>query len=278
MRRRGLFFLLVFMVLFYGWSFAAQPTGFFPFGFKNEKPDMYIALTFDDGPNPAALFGLDIATKKPLHLPGLLEILDRHNIKATFFVMGWKLSQYAPAELRLAAKEVYARGHEIENHTFGHGPFRKMIKRFGEEWVLRDIEKASQVIKELTGRRPSYVRPPEWNIWPEIKSKIEERGYRVMARESDGVFIPPLFADVDTEDYRHYELNLEKRPRCLLEDCVKEKIIAREKRGIFSHILVFHELPLSAQALDNLIPWLKRRGYKFLTLDEYMSALQKGGS
>lgn len=264
-------------------ALTAEDTGFLPkisnplASEKAPKGSGYVALTFDDGPNPPVLLGFDRQTKRPLRFPGLLDLLDLYGVKATFFVMGWRLVPPAPAEMRQAAEEVNARGHQVENHTFGHGPFHEMARRHGEAWVLEDIEKASRVIEGLTGRRPYYLRPPEWSIWPEMKAKIEARGYRVTARVSDGVGIPPLLADVDSEDYRHYEVDPAKRPRCNLKDCVKEKIKERERRGLRGHLLVFHELPLSTEALEDLIPWLTKRGYMFVTLGEYMSIAANGG-
>ena len=58
-----------------------------------------IALTYDDGPNPE-------------HTPALLEVLDRHGARATFFSIG-RWAEREPALLR----EVHAAGHAIGNHT-----------------------------------------------------------------------------------------------------------------------------------------------------------------
>ncbi len=257
-----------------------------PNPFKGEKAPKgsgYVALTFDDGPKPPVLWGFDLQTKKPSRFPGLLDLLDKHGIKATFFMMGWRLVPPAPPEMRQAALEVNARGHQIENHTYGHGAFRAMARRYGEEWVLGDIERASRAIEELTGRRPYFVRPPEWSIWKELREKIEidpatgERRYRVVTKSVGDIAEPPLYADVDTEDYRHYELDRAKRPSCYLTDCVKAKIKERERQGLRGHVLVFHELPLSVEALEDLIPWLAKRGYTFVTLGSYVSIAANGG-
>jgi peptidoglycan/xylan/chitin deacetylase (PgdA/CDA1 family) len=163
-----------------------------------------IALTFDDGPKPFVLMGT--STGKGLSSKSLLKLLDQQNVKATFFVMGWRLSKNADAKCRQddggvcreAAEEEHRRGHEIENHTFGHGDFRLMVKRYGEDWVLNDIDKASTAIQSITGVKPSCLRPPDWTIRPELEKKIEARGYHVMTRSRD---VPPAMRDVDSEDY-----------------------------------------------------------------------------
>jgi len=124
-----------------------------------------IALTFDDGPKPYVLMGT--STGKGVTSPSLLSLLDKQNVKATFFVMGWRLSKNADAKCRQddggvcreAAEEEHRRGHEIENHTFGHGDFRPMVKRYGEEWVLNDIDKASTVIRVLPEARLLILGP-----------------------------------------------------------------------------------------------------------------------
>ena len=232
-----------------------------------------IALTFDDGPKPFVLLGT--RTGKGLSSESLLELLDQQNVKATFFVMGWRLSKNADAKCRQddggvcreAAEEEHRRGHEIENHTFGHGDFRPMVKRYGEDWVLNDIDKASTVIQSITGVKPSYVRPPDWTIWPELQKKIEARGYHVMTRSKD---VPPAMRDVDSEDYFCAGRSLAKCPKPSDYDYVLRNIAQRERQGVEQHILVFHELPQSVELLSRLIPELKKRGYSFVPLRSYM--------
>lgn len=232
-----------------------------------------IALTFDDGPKPYVLMGT--RTGKGVSSPSLLSLLDKQNVKATFFVMGWRLSKNADAKCRQddggvcreAAEEEHRRGHEIENHTFGHGDFRLMVKRYGEEWVLNDIERASTIIQSITGVKPSYLRPPDWTIWPELQKKIEARGYHVMTRSRD---VPPALRDVDSEDYFCAGRSLAKCPKPSDYDYVLRNIAQRERQGVEQHILVFHELPQSVELLSRLIPELKTRGYSFVTLRSYM--------
>jgi peptidoglycan/xylan/chitin deacetylase (PgdA/CDA1 family) len=240
-----------------------------------------IALTFDDGPKPYVLMGT--RTGKGVSSPSLLSLLDKQNVKATFFVMGWRLSKNADAKCRQddggvcreAAEEEHRRGHEIENHTFGHGDFRLMVKRYGEEWVLNDIERASTIIQSITGVKPSYLRPPDWTIWPELQKKIEARGYHVMTRSRD---VPPALRDVDSEDYFCAGRSLAKCPKPSDYDYVLRNIAQRERQGVEQHILVFHELPQSVELLSRLIPELKQRGYSFVTLRKYMAEVSPSSS
>jgi peptidoglycan/xylan/chitin deacetylase (PgdA/CDA1 family) len=234
-----------------------------------------IALTFDDGPKPYVLMGT--RSGKGVASQSLLALLDQQGVKATFFVMGWRLSKNADEKCRQvdggvcreAAEEEHRRGHEIENHTYGHGDFRVMTKRFGEEWVLNDIERASTIIQKITGDKPKYLRPPDWTIWPELQEKIEARGYHVMTKSTA---VPPALRDVDSEDYFCAGHDLSKCPKPSDYDYVLRHIEQRERQGVEQHILVFHELPQTVELLARLIPELKKRGYMFLPLRSYMAA------
>lgn len=241
-------------------------------------PEKLVALTFDDGPKPHVLYGFDTKTRIP-NVPGLLDVLDMTGARATFFVMGFK----AEANFR-ALLDVSQRGHEIENHTYGHGPFLKMEIKYGRQWVLNDIERCSKIIESITHKWPKYIRPPEWSITKVVKDEIESladasgaKKYTIVTKSAGDIKMPPILEDLDTEDWAHYEKDLSRRPRCTLYDCVLKKIEVREKRGLYGHILVFHELPLTAKTLETLIPELQKRGYKFVTLDEYMAKEKRGG-
>lgn len=236
-----------------------------------------IALTFDDGPKPYVLMGAKL--QNGVTSPSLLDLLGREGVKVTFFVMGFRLADSADKfcrqtdvgiNCRQAAEEVHRRGHEIENHTYGHGALSKMAKRYGEDWVLNDIDRASRIIQTVTGVRPQYVRPPDWDIWEALRKKIEARGYHVMTKSKGDVSPAPALVDVDSQDYI-YALQKSASAAAKTEhDYVVERIEQRERKGIYTHILVFHELPISVEVLSNLIPELKMRGYEFQTLRDYM--------
>ena len=239
--------------------------------------DKLIALTFDDGPKPYVLMGTQSGRGIPSQ--SLLSLLDRQGVKATFFVMGWRLSKNADEKCRKddggvcreAAEEEHRRGHEIENHTYGHGDFRQMQKRYGDQWILDDIDRASRVIQALTGVRPAYLRPPDWDIWPELQQKIEARGYFVMTKSRT---LPPALRDVDSEDYFCVGQNPIKCPKPSDYDFVLRSIQQRERQGVDRHILVFHELPQSVELLSRLIPELQRQGYRLVPLKAYMAAVK----
>lgn len=117
-----------------------------------------VALTFDDGPDP------DIT-------PRVLDLLDDHQARATFFVIGRKAEQHP--EL---AREIQSRGHLVENHTYRHPNGFAFL---GPRGMEREIETAQDAIERATGRRPTLFRAPAGirNPWLD----------RVLARTSLGL-------------------------------------------------------------------------------------------
>jgi len=71
--------------------------------------------------------------------------------------------------------------------------------------------------------------------------------------------------DINTMDYSDYS---KKYPPEALVKRVKSQIASREKQGLYNHVLVFHELPITVEALKALIPYFQNQGYKFVRLDE----------
>ena len=98
-----------------------------------------ISLTFDDGPDPEVT-------------PRVLDLLDRHGAKATFFCIASKAATHP--EL---AREIVRRGHRVENHSLRHSNAFAFYGIFG---LRRDVESAQAILGEITGSRPSLFRAP----------------------------------------------------------------------------------------------------------------------
>ena len=96
-----------------------------------------VALSFDDGPSRH-------------NTPILLDLLEQHDARCTFFVVG-ELIAGSEGLLR----RVVDMGHEVGNHTFSH-PYTVRLRR-GE--LLDEIERTNVAI-EAAGARPGLVRPP----------------------------------------------------------------------------------------------------------------------
>jgi peptidoglycan/xylan/chitin deacetylase (PgdA/CDA1 family) len=97
------------------------------------------ALTLDDGPDP------DVTAR-------VLDLLDAHRVRATFFCIAQR-AQTHPALLR----EIVARGHDVQNHSHAH---RHTFSLSGPRALQREIERAQDVLAELSGQPPHCFRAP----------------------------------------------------------------------------------------------------------------------
>lgn len=102
-----------------------------------------VALTFDDGPNPA-----------PNRTPALLDALKAANAAATFFVVGFRAEQSPHLVTRMASE-----GHEVANHSYSH----QNMTFLSPVSVERELCRTSVLIRTATGRRPRFFRPPGGN-------------------------------------------------------------------------------------------------------------------
>ena len=224
-RRAGaiLFFLLVFC-LFPLNSFATKKL---------------IVLTFDDGP-------------RPYELKNLLPLLKKYSAPATFFMIGAEILQNDKF-----VKEMSEKDYEIENHSWGHENFVKLFGEKGNAVVKLNLEKTSNLIFKITGRKSKFFRPPYWEINGDVEKVVRDFGLIPMKLDNP---------DINTMDYTDFSKH---RPVEILIDRVKKNIERRENWGEYRHVLVFHELPITVEALKILIPYLTSRGYSFGTLDDF---------
>lgn len=98
-----------------------------------------VALTFDDGPDP------DVT-------PWVLDELDRHGARATFFCVGARVRAHAAL-----AAEIVRRGHAVENHSYAHSTSSGFWS--ARRWRA-DLLACQQAIADATGRAPRFFRPP----------------------------------------------------------------------------------------------------------------------
>jgi peptidoglycan-N-acetylglucosamine deacetylase len=98
----------------------------------------HVALTFDDGPDPAST-------------PRFLDALDTLGWRATFFMLGSMAAAFPEVTIEAAR-----RGHEVAVHGYTHSSHLL----HGPRWVVRDVLLARQTIEELTGTAAFWLRPP----------------------------------------------------------------------------------------------------------------------
>lgn len=182
-----------------------------------EKERPVLAITFDDGPHS-------------VYTPQLLEGLKRRNVKASFFLMGKNI--LGNEEI---VRRMHEEGHLIGNHTFDH----VRLNQLSDTEACSQITKTSNLIYEITGEYPTYVRPPfgEWKEGLDCS-----------------VMMFPVFWDVDPLDWNTQ--NTEQ---------VVQKVIDSVKDGDI--ILLHDSYASSVEAALQIVDILTKQGYDFVTAD-----------
>jgi peptidoglycan/xylan/chitin deacetylase (PgdA/CDA1 family) len=193
----------------------------------DDGTNKYIALTFDDGPSPSTT-------------PRLLNILERENIHATFFVIG-NLAARNPQIL----SRMVADGHVVGSHSWSHSDLSKM----SSSGIINDLTKTANAIKAATGSEPTLLRPPYGAV------------SRTLQNSSN---LPLILWSVDTRDWESRNVN-----------SIYNIVVRNVKSG---SIILFHDIyPTTITAVERLIPALKKAGYTFVTVPELLgSPLQNG--
>jgi len=117
-----------------------------------------VAITIDDGPDPVIT-------------PQVLDVLDQHCAKATFFCIGELVEQHS-----LLAREIVSRGHSIENHTQRH---LHSFSVLGPGGIRAEIARAQETIEAVTGQRPQFFRAPAGLRSPFLEPVLARLGLRL---------------------------------------------------------------------------------------------------
>lgn len=204
----------------YGRTFAGLPSG-------NEQ----LALTYDDGPNDP-------------HTPRLLEVLAKHNVPATFFLIG-RYVQRRPDIVRELAKA----GHAIGNHTFTH----PLLTLKSAKEIRNELQTCRAAIQDAIGEHSNLFRPPFGGRRPAVLSIARELG------------LEPIMWNITGYDWN-------APPAEVIEKKVSGKI-----RG--GNVILLHDgghLQMGADrsqtvlATDHLLTRYKAEGYEFVTIPEMM--------
>ncbi len=182
------------------------------------------ALTFDDGPNTVTT-------------PQVLDVLEKHNVTATFFVIGNNITPES-SEVMLRAVKM---GCGIENHSRTHSDMTKMSA--GE--ISAEISFTSDAIEKAAGRRPEFFRPPYIACGQQMFDTI------------DLTFICGIGADDWNE-----EISADERFRRITEQVSDGSVILlHDMEGNFRTVA----------AIARIIAAMKADGYEFVTVSELFS-------
>jgi peptidoglycan/xylan/chitin deacetylase (PgdA/CDA1 family) len=117
-----------------------------------------VALTIDDGPDPVVT-------------PAVLDLLDRHGVKATFFCVGLQATRYPDI-----CRDIVRRGHRVENHSQLH---RHNFSLLGPAGFRRELEAAQASLTAITGDRPQFFRAPAGLRNPFLDPALQRCGLRL---------------------------------------------------------------------------------------------------
>ena len=197
-------------------------------GGANEKT---IALTFDDGPHPQ-------------FTPLLLEALERHRVKASFFWLGVCVDR-SPA----IAQEIWQRGHWIGLHGYHHISFPRLSAVDLQQSLAQTqeaIARACQVNLTYVQQQVRDVRPPNGLFTPQTLAYLHQWNFR------------PVMWSVVPEDWLRPGIEVST-----------QRVIQQTQNG---SVIVLHDGYHGgedvAETVDRLIPMLLAQGYTFVTIDQ----------
>lgn len=171
----------------------------------------------------------------PLYTPKVLAALERQHVKATFFLMGRNVERF-PA----VARDVLRHGHEIGNHSYSHP--KLVLMSPGR--VREEIERTDALIRAIGVTGPIHFRPPhasKFIVLPYVLTEMRKLS---------------VLGDVDPEEWKG-------RPA----EVMTESILRQVRPG---SIIGLHDVMgvESLRTLENILPALAARGYRFETVSE----------
>ncbi|WP_099189222.1 polysaccharide deacetylase family protein [Tepidibacter mesophilus] len=175
----------------------------------------------------------------PRYTPKILDLLKKYDIKGTFFVLG-KHVEFYPETLKIIKDE----GHEIGNHTYSHVDVKKIPSRKIEEEFNKTQQKIYDVIKE----KPKIFRPPFGSYNTYLKDLAKRHNVKIILWSSSQ----------DCKDWSNPGVKK-----------IADTVINNVGNG---DIILLHDYVNTTsqtyEALKIILPELKRRGYRFVTVSQ----------
>lgn len=166
----------------------------------------------------------------------ILDILDKHGIKATFFLTGEWAEQY-PEDV----KAIAAAGHDLGNHSEKH----KEMTRLSKKECIQEIAKTHEQVKKLTGVEMKLFRAPYGAYDNTLVGIARECGYYTIQW------------NIDSLDWKDYGV-----------DSILKKTVENEKLGNGSILLLHVGAKYTPKALGQIITGLQEKGYEIVPVSE----------
>lgn len=212
--------ILIFALVFCIKTYFSEQSADIPIH-KVDTDKKEISLTFDISYNER-------------NVDEILDILDKYDVKATFFVVGNWVDKN-----RDLVEKIHKNGHEIENHSNTHPNFDEI----SDEDVKNELEFTSKKIKEITGQESNIFRPPFGEIDGDKVKLCEALGYTVVKW------------DVDSMDWRNIE-----------DNNIIDRVVQNTSPG---SIVLFHGNGKNIDYyLDQIVYHFKQNGYKMVKVSD----------
>lgn len=194
---------------------------------RTNPREKVIALTFDDGPS--------VYTKE------IIQTLEQHNIKATFFLIGREIEQNMEE-----TKMLIEAGEEIGNHSYSHE--RLILKSYSS--IKSEIEKTDSLIRAAGYKNEILFRPPGCKKFIFLPYYLMQHNRKTITW------------DVEPETYDEGTISAEK---------IFDYVINHTSPGsiILLHVMTQSRTE-SRKALPEIIVKLQEKGYKFVTVSELL--------
>lgn len=182
-----------------------------------------VAITLDDGPHGTN-------TQK------ILDILDAHSARATFFMLGQNVVNNEGV-----VKDVYSRGNEIGIHTWSH----PQLTSLSESSIKSQVEQTSDAIYNVTGYRPTLVRPPYGSFNKVVKDTLKDYSL--------------ILWNIDSLDWKSRD-----------ENQIVPLVMNDVQDG---DIILLHDIhSTTVPAVDKIVSELDKQGYQMVTVSELIEA------
>ena len=166
----------------------------------------------------------------------LLSILDKYNVKTTFFMTGGWIESY-PEDV----KKIAAAGHDLGNHSENH----KQMSQLSSDECLAEIQKPHDKVKELTGTEMTLFRPPYGDYNNTLIESANVLGYHVVQWS------------VDSLDWKDYGA-----------DSIVDTILNHKALGDGAIILMHNGAKYTKDALERVITGLQDKGYEIVPISQ----------
>ncbi len=204
-----------------------------------QTPEKWVALTFDDGPDPK-------------YTPAIADLLQRYQARATFFVLGRHGEQHPDI-----LKDLMAAGHELGNHTFNHPNLNFTLP----PTIYAEISQADAVLKQVKYPDPVYFRPPYGRSGLTVTSTVKPLGRTLILWDIDLMdWASPPVATMTTT----LAQQLKPGAIVLLHDGSAGADVTNPKATDSRQNTV--------DAVENILATYTAQGYRFVTVSELLGA------